>query len=65
MRIKIFKNPSEEEEQKWQQMSNQSINERIATMLHLQRMAYPDTFDAVTLKRKPLQHLITIKKKSL
>ena len=64
MRIKIFKTTSEEEEQKWKQMADQSINERMATMLRLQRIAYPDTFDPVTLKRKPLEHLITIKKRS-
>lgn len=65
MSIKIFKTSTEEEQQKWKQMANQSINERMATMFHLQRMAYPDTFDPITLKRKPLEHLITIKKTSL
>ena len=64
MRIKPFKSASAEEEQKWKQMANQSINERMATMLRLQRMAYPETFDPINFKRKPLAHLITIKKKS-
>jgi hypothetical protein len=45
MRINISKTTSEEEEQKWKQMANQSINERMAVMIRLQRKAYPDTFD--------------------
>jgi len=62
MKIKVFKTWKEEEEEKWTQMANQTVDERMATLIQLQRMAYPDTFDPITGKRKPMEHRITIKK---
>lgn len=62
MGIKIFKSFAEEEDAKWEQMAQRSVNERIEILFQLQRMAFPDTFDPLTGKRKPLEHRITIKK---
>lgn len=63
-RITVFRSTKEEEEAKWKQMANSTVDERMAIMIQLQRIAYPDTFDALTGKRKPLEHRITIKKYS-
>lgn len=64
MSIKIFKSFAEEEDAKWEQMAKRSVDERMEIMLQLQRIAFPDTFDPVTGKRKPLEHRITITKSS-
>lgn len=62
--IKIFKSFAEEEEAKWEQMARRSVSERMEIMFQLQRMAFPDAFDPLTGKRKPLEHRIVITKSS-
>ena len=61
MRVKIFKTTAEEEDHKWTQMANRTIQERINLLFLLQKMTFPESFDLVTGKRKPLEHKITIK----
>lgn len=65
MRIKIFKSFAEEEDAKWEQMAKRSVDEHMQIMFQLQRMAFPDTFNPITGKRKPLEHRITKKKNPL
>ncbi len=62
MRLKIFKTHEEGQSEKWEQMAKQTVNERLATLLYLQRLVYPETFDPETGKRKPLEHRIILKK---
>ena len=61
--LKIFKSFSEEEESKIQAMADRSINERMRILHELQKIAFPETFDPITGKRKPLERKITINKR--
>ena len=61
--IKIFKSFLEEEESKIQAMADRSVNERMRILHELQKIAFPETFDPITGKRKPLEKRITITKR--
>ena len=41
-------------------MAIRTLNERMRIMIELQKVSFPETFDLVTGKRKPIERNITL-----
>lgn len=41
-------------------MAIRTLNERMRIMIELQKVAFPETFDSITGKRKPIERNITL-----
>ena len=60
-KIKIFTSFVEEEQEKWRIMASRSVDERMRVLCELQRISYPDAFDSITGKPKPMEKRLIIK----
>ena len=60
-KIKVFSSFAEEQEEKWRIMANRSVEERMRVLYELQRISFPNAFDEMTGKPKPIGKKITIK----